>query len=287
MSLDQKIKDLRHGDLDLEHQDLDHKDLKRILTKLGSGRTQPSRKCRRLNEDLIGTIESRLSSAAGIQKLRLSGNKRIGDKGTDYVHLLPDTVKFINLSFCGLSTKGVQKICKYLETNTSIIGVMMWGNCIDDEGAKHIAKMLEKNTTLVGLSCRDLKKFMTVDGINRVAKSLKKNHSLRVLDFGHNTDGDKSMEPSEKDCFLPFEAMLEKNENSALKRLVVCGKNECDIGGRMNIKYFMDLNNYKARDITRDENIERFQAGVEKAAHDNLLDVTYYFIRNNVQHILK
>jgi hypothetical protein len=71
--------------------------------------------------------------------LNISWNKKIGDDGAAYLHLIPDTVKFLNMKFCNLSSKGIRSICKFLEIDkAAIIGFLMWGNGIDDEGAKYM-----------------------------------------------------------------------------------------------------------------------------------------------------
>jgi hypothetical protein len=141
--------------------------------------------------------------------------------------------------------------------------------------------MLEKNTSLGGLSCRDLEKYMTVEGMICAAQGLKKYHTLRVFDFGHNA-GSHSTVPVDTEFFLPFEAMLEENEKSALWSLVICGKKDSDIGNEIKIKYWQELNKYKARETTRDGSINDFHSAVEKA-----IDAAYFLLRNNLQHILR
>mmetsp|Transcript_27616 Transcript_27616/g.52351 ORF Transcript_27616/g.52351 Transcript_27616/m.52351 type:complete len:290 (-) Transcript_27616:46-915(-) len=280
------------GDLNLDSKGLDHKAFKRILTKLTSGRSQPHRKCRRLNYDTFTEfgIERQLSSETSVHMLRLSGNTEIGDKGMDYLHLIPNSVNFITLSNCELSPRGIQKLCQFLETNNTVIGVMMWGNHIDDEGAKYIAKLVEKNTSLGGLSFLDYEKCMSENGISMIAESLKKNNTLRVLELGHinSTSSDKtSLSPEQMRYLLPFEKMLEENEDSALESLIVCRKNAInDVGKKMKIKYLMDLNRFKARQVTREGASDRFHATIGKVSSKKILDVVYFLVRNNVNHLV-
>ncbi|KAL7467826.1 hypothetical protein ACHAXS_008064 [Conticribra weissflogii] len=281
------------GDLNLDSMGLDHKAFKRILTKLTSGRSQPHRKCRRLNYDTFTEfgIERHLSSDSFVRMLRLSGNTDIGDKGMDYLHMIPSSVNFITLSNCDLSPRGIQKLCKFLESNNTIIGVMMWGNRIDDEGAKYIAELLEKNTNLGGLSFLDYKRYVSEDGIGVIAESLKKNTTLRVLELGYitSTNSDKtSLSPEEKRYLLPFEEMLDENEDSALNSLVFCKKNVFnDVDKNVKIKYLMDLNRFKARQVTREGRFDRFHATIAKACSKNMLDVVYFLVRNNVNHLIR
>ena len=134
-----------NGVLDLSFKNLDHNDLKQILTKLGSscGDHTPGR-CRRIitaHDD----VESRIRA---VWKLRFAGNPDIGDEGMKYLSLIPDSVRDVDFGECNLSCEGIKTVCEFLAKNKTLTRVFLGGNGMNDEAAKAVGQMLSENDTL-------------------------------------------------------------------------------------------------------------------------------------------
>jgi Leucine Rich repeat len=169
------------GFVHLGFQKLNDKDFKAILVKLRTPcREKRPRKCRRLNS--VGHILSMLPTK--VLYFNVVGNRRIGDAGTEHLHLLPNTVQDLDLSDCGITLPGVKNICEYMKTNTSITRLIMWGNNIGDNGAAYIADMLCQNTTLRILCIMGSK--LGVESFSHIARGLAKNSTLHTIFLGND-----------------------------------------------------------------------------------------------------
>ena len=134
--------------LDLSFKNLNHRDLKRILSKLGSSRREPRpRKCRRVivvHDDVESQIRALSSSKRRIWKLRFAGNPKIGDEGMKYLSLIPDSVRDVDFGKCNLSCEGIKTVCQFLAKNKTITRILLGGDEINDEAAKVVGQMLRR-----------------------------------------------------------------------------------------------------------------------------------------------
>jgi hypothetical protein len=188
---------LHGGQLELGFQRLHHTDVKRIFKKLGREpppeKIQPPRKCRRLNksQSLESEVIRFTSIDCSVWRINIGCND-LGDKVTEYLHLLPETVTDLDVSACGLQTRGIGNICKFLSSNKTIVRLIMWGNNINDDGAVYISEMLKKNDTLrelvifnnhIGIASSGLLKAdpLTNKGKLRIAEALRYNSTLQMI----------------------------------------------------------------------------------------------------------
>ena len=143
-------------------------------------RVHRPRKCRRLGS--IGHILSMLPNE--VAYFNVVGNRRIGDAGTEHLHLLPTSVKDLDLSDCGITATGIKNICNFMKTNTSVTRLILWGNTVGREGAAHIAEMLCVNNTLEILCIMGCK--IDADGFSHISRGLAHNSSLRTIFLGND-----------------------------------------------------------------------------------------------------
>lgn len=188
---------LHGGQLELGFQRLHHADVERIFKKLGKEpppeKIQPPRKCRRLNQSL--SLESEViryaSTDCSVWRINLGCNN-LGDKVTEHLHLLPETVTDLDVSACVLHTPGIGNICKFMSSNKTIVRLIMWGNNINDDGAVHISDMLKQNDTLkelvifnnhIGIDNNGLIKAdpLTTKGKVCIADALRYNSTLQMI----------------------------------------------------------------------------------------------------------
>lgn len=154
MSTEDRKEALQRGQLQLQDLDINHRDVKRIFMKLKSGRSQPRWTCQHLGKGIseLGKIERLLSSDSNIRIVDLTCNPKIGDKVAEYLHILPDTVLSLSIVGSKVSTQGLKRVCKFLETNNIMRMFVMDGiNGVDHEGVKYIGKMLSNNSKLQSL----------------------------------------------------------------------------------------------------------------------------------------
>lgn len=179
----------REGFVHLGFQRLDDKGFKRILTKMSTPiRESRPRKCRRLGE--FGKILSMLPRE--VKYFNVVGNKRIGDAGTEHLHMLPDCVEDLDMSDCGLTVRGIKNICEFMKINSTITRLIIWGNSIGDEGAESIADMLLVNKTLRILCIMGSK--IGVEGFDHISRGLTHNSTLQTIFLGNDQRvGDEHM----------------------------------------------------------------------------------------------
>lgn len=283
---------LSGGRLQLGFQDLRQRDIQRILIKLLE------------TEAVRSSISCAACDSSHVWKVNLAGNRNLGDGVTDYLHLLPDTICDLDLSYCGLSTKGVRNVCKFMESNRTITRLVLWGNIIDDRGAIYIRDMLKRNSSLQDFCCYNDPPISTKRKI-LIADSLECNSTLRMLALDDCTGA-----PPSAAVYSKFRSVLERaGSDSAIETLKIgainrdpnshkweetvrrcdklChfGSNSSRLAYNPKFMYWRDLNIHNARRITREGNDEDFLLAVEKAANDQKINVMYYLLRNNVEHI--
>lgn len=178
--------------LNLCYRNLDHKDLHRILGKLAvqSDRTlRPRKKQRRRGkvEDILVALPSTVTH------LGLAGNSNVGDAGTTHLtRLLPDTVIDLDLTRCGLTPAGVERLGTFLETkNTSVTRMRLSENRIEDEGASSLARMISVNTTLLRLDLVECD--IGTGGFVCLGAALERNETLRELSLSSDDTGDEQV----------------------------------------------------------------------------------------------
>lgn len=171
------------GFVNLGFQKLDDKDFKAILKKMATPcRARRPRKCRRLGDTGVGYILSMLPNE--VTYFNVVGNKEIGDAGSEHLHLLPATVKDLDLADCGMTAKGIKNVCEFMKTNTSVTRLILWGNVIGNEGAEYIADMLCVNKTLQILCIMGSK--IGPDGFSHISRGLASNSSLVKIFLGND-----------------------------------------------------------------------------------------------------
>ena len=181
--------DLVLGSCGLRFEGIDHKDLKRILSKLNTpGRDRRHRKCRRLNS--FDAEIARLSSSTKILRLQFKGNDGIGDEGMKHLHLIPASVRDIDFSECKLSCDGITTLCKWMEGNGHIHRLILQGNEMNDEATKAVGRMLSHNKCLQELSIDPLadaedEPLVSWEAAVAICTGLHQNpdHKLRRLRF--------------------------------------------------------------------------------------------------------
>ena len=135
---------------------------------------------------LIPPIYNTLSGAAMLSKL-----ERI------IILLNQNNTQRVDLAGTKLSESDVKKLSVALIKNSSlkelILGGIVFGCQIKDEGMKHIASMLEQNTTLNYLDLRSNE--LTEQGIDTLFKALEKNNGLKFLDIRSNLINNKDEQP--------------------------------------------------------------------------------------------
>jgi len=109
-----------------------------------------------------------------------------------YIHMghalkVNTTLTSLSLASHAVSTKmnkeGVSFICEGLETNTTLERLWLGGNHLCDDGIQILAKLLKKNYTLTELS---LQNNSIGQGYKDIAALLESNHTLTSLDLGDN-----------------------------------------------------------------------------------------------------
>lgn len=284
---------LSGGRLELGFHNLTHDDLQSILFKMKEAKA-------------IRDASSSDSDVVWVWKVNLAGNRNLGDDVAECLHLLPDTVCDLDLSYCGLSATGVRKICQFMETNKTITRFVLWGNIIKRcfHGARHIGDMLKKNTTLHDFSFSNVFP-MNTEGMLLIADALECNFTLRKLCLDDCTGS-----PADPIVYDKFRTALERaSSRSAIETLEIgpinrdpcieqwgetlrkcenlChfGTNSSGLAYNRESIYWRSLNKYNARSVTRDGDVDEFQSAVAEAGKDRNIDVVYYLIRNNVEYI--
>jgi hypothetical protein len=143
------------SELNLRQKGLNDEDFRKILTKLSNPyrREQRPRKCKRQRIEQGGVTEILANLPTNVWKLDVFDNAGIGDAGMMHLHLIPDTVIHLRLSYCGLSPIGIKRLCKFLKTNETITTMDMGENdLMVAESFKDIADMMKVNNTVNELS---------------------------------------------------------------------------------------------------------------------------------------
>ncbi|KAL7551516.1 hypothetical protein ACHAWF_018187 [Thalassiosira exigua] len=233
---------LAEGQLQLGFQDLTVRDVRRILTKLNSGRpSKHPRRCAQVKETLESEVIRNISSESIVRTINFVGNTSLGDEVTECLHLLPGMVRDIDFSNCGLTIDGIKTLFEFMEDNKTITRLIMWGNNVCDMGAFYMTKMLMKNTCLQELCCyndwvpeeevrldgeeNEVRSNGDVNddkitwiGMTAIAKSLEHNRTLRDLKL------DLCIEEIDPYISIIFRQSLKRaGKNSAIESLTIGG----------------------------------------------------------------
>ncbi len=128
-----------------------------------------------------------------LRRLDLCGNT-IGDQGaaaiSDAIANGVGKLGWINLGDNAISAKGTEKIAEgMLVRRQTVATLMMWGNCIRDDGAKVLACALEKNDSLCELNV--YANMIAYEGAIVLGKMLTHNRVLSKLNlWGNMIDND-------------------------------------------------------------------------------------------------
>lgn len=243
-----------------------------------------------------------------VPKFNVIGNRRIGNAGTEHLHLLADTATDLDLSDYGVTAAGVRNVCDFLITNKSITRRIMWGNAIGDEGAKAIGDMLRVNKTLrelfidpgsdasigpVGFShlsdglthnntLRDLSvAFCGNVGdihVRNLCPELSLNRGLETLDLRQTsiteTGSGYFLQCMQDNIYLKFIRMVQPMND----------EDYIDIGPKLiwsKLTYWLQLNRLN-RKLIRDENLNHadWTNAVIQSSEANNLCAIYLFVRN-------
>ncbi|CAJ1946021.1 unnamed protein product [Cylindrotheca closterium] len=296
---------LRNGILSLTSQGLNGDDLKQILINLNphlpTNADEPAGKRRRV-EGKEGFI-ARLSSCSHIVEVDLSYNQRLGAFGMDHIHLLPPQVHSLNLNNCGLSVDGFRKICKLMETNTTITQFRLCDTYMNNDKAECVGTMLAKNSTLKELSISiNCLMGLGKEGCKFLGDGLRQNKRLKRLGYFQKEDHEALLYfasvlmdggGSELQTFRILTNSF--SDASAFERVVIpkwttvlqkC-ENLVDLGVDHNglwgkeISFWLELNSFQARQVTRAGKSKELADTLEKASRRKRVDVVYFLIQNN------
>jgi hypothetical protein len=304
-----RLQDLRNGILNLSELNLDEKDVKRIFRKLSSERGRLVRKKKQRLQGKEAFI-SRLSASCNIRKVDLSYNYKVGD--VNFFSLLPDTVRSLDLSYCGLGNEGIRSALKFLDLNKSITSINLDcnGNEICEEDSKLIGEVLANNSTLQEL-CIVPTYFYRIgkSETQHIAKGLLQNSTLRVFESTWNADiesletlmkmllegGGSALEhlnigymkdlESDPTSMTKLEYVLNQREH--VRDFGWFRKYEAHTSDLMwnSVRYWLNLNALQARKIARDGSIHSFVHTLENAAKLDDTSSIFYMLRNNDQYL--
>ena len=120
-----------------------------------------------------------------LQVLNLKTNPKVGDCGAFYIAegIKSNTsLKTLNISKCGLTSKGANDIARALVENKTIQSLSIDKNDLLDAGVVLLAKALKQNVTLTDLNLT--KCGMTDASLNILGACLVENKSIKVLQIG-------------------------------------------------------------------------------------------------------
>ena len=130
-------------------------------------------------------VEKMLQVNKVLKVLILAKNPRIGDIGVAFIAKgLQSNLGLIrlNLSHCGITSKGAQKLALALTDNQTLQALNIQDNKLSDEGITCIANALKTNKSLTCLNLADC--GMTDIGLDELGASLVQNESIKILHIG-------------------------------------------------------------------------------------------------------
>jgi hypothetical protein len=173
--------------LHLSRNGLNDEDFRQILIGLSSyhRREQRPRKCelQRREKGRVAKILANLPT--NVSALHVASNEGIGDAGMMHLHLIPDTVTFLNISHCGLTPIGIKRVCDFLKSNKSIAQLCMCDNRMGSEGFQEVADMMKVNNTVIELRIISCQTSSAAD-FCYLSEGLAQNTGLRGLSMGGN-----------------------------------------------------------------------------------------------------
>ena len=144
------------------------------------------KKCSIRMTDINGSaLIEMLQLNKSLQVLNLKKNPEIGDYGTFYIAegIKSNTsLKTLNISECGLTSKGANDIARAIIENKALQSLSINKNHLSDTGVGFLAKALKLNATLTDLNIRGC--GITDASLNMLGACLVENNSLKVLQIG-------------------------------------------------------------------------------------------------------
>ena len=156
------------------------------------------------NSDLtpsgIEHLAGALKYGSPLEILTLSFNTHVNDEGLKYLGdaLKQNTsLRKLDVSMCGLTSRGAEYLAIALETNHHLEELNISDNPVGDDGIQYLSERLGKNDSLKVLYLKECD--FTSKGAQFIAIALKANKTLYELDISANTisdDGIKSIATS-------------------------------------------------------------------------------------------
>ena len=119
------------------------------------------------------------------------GCNAIRDQGMAHLAESFKNLKYLNISQCGLTSRGAEDLSKILVQNSSLEQLRIEQNAIGDQGIAHLAESLKKNQTLKHLNVYQCD--LTSRGAANLSLMLAQNCSLTYLNISCNAIGDQGM----------------------------------------------------------------------------------------------
>jgi hypothetical protein len=166
------------SELNLDFKGLNDKDFLKILTKLSYPHRRRHRKCKRqrYEEGVVAKILANLPAI--VSGLSVWYNGGIGDAaGMKHLHLIPDSVTYLDLRYCNLSPIRIKRVCGFLKMNKSITTMRLNENRIGDKGFKDVTDLLEVNNTIITLHIPHYE--ITAASCSHLSEGLAQNTGLR------------------------------------------------------------------------------------------------------------
>lgn len=103
----------------------------------------------------------------------------------DHLHLMPKSIHRLCISGCGITAKGIEKLCSFVKSRENVTVLLLHDNPIGDEGVKHMADMLRTNASLeqIIFGDREVGGSIGPKGIEYLFKALAVNKSIQHLSF--------------------------------------------------------------------------------------------------------
>ena len=123
------------------------------------------------------------------------------------------SLKYLNLKHNRIREEGLKTFAEYLTSNTTLLEVSLSENALSVQGIKHLSAFLPRNTTLKLLEL--VKCTLTDAGFSDFASALGKNNGIEILDISRNRD------ITDEGSLLTLAKSLRKNQS--LKTLTLGG----------------------------------------------------------------
>ena len=141
-----------------------------------------SRCALKVTEENGPVITEMLENNSSLKVLTLHNNLLLSDAGALFIGkglMKNQSLRNLHLSYCGLTSKGVQELSNALSSNNSLTELHIGRNKLRDEGMVHLAQALQQNKGLNFLSINSCE--MSDFGLQSIADSLNINNTLKTL----------------------------------------------------------------------------------------------------------